>query len=301
MHKYLYFYPLCGFSDILWSLHVILLYCKKYDRILLFNTMNSLYKINFSDYFDLPHENIIYDHNEIVKICKEDCDIYPSFLGKNLSDIINGKLNFSHAMGGWGRHNDKEIKLPTEKRPEKIIFMTRGGGGHGYLMFKTLTFKQNIISHVMEKYSQIKKPYLCIQVRNTDRKSDYKLFYRQKRELIHSYNSIYIATDDINVLEFFQSKELPILNFTAFGTEKHKNLHGNNSISPHTKILDLITDIYIIVRANKFLSNSIGGFIKLVRECRENQDYISSKFSIKKDGSDLSQTRDFSKLFRIIN
>jgi hypothetical protein len=313
--QYLYFQALNGFTDILTSLRDILIYGEKYERIILFDTMNSFYKINFSDYFDLPQKNIIYDFNEIKKICNDDCDIYPSFIGRNMSQIIKGEMLFKYVKGIGSRYNDILIKLPEEKRPEKIIFIARGGGelrrrvDVGYIIFQTLSFKENVVSHVLYRYSQIKKPYLCIQVRNTDRKSDYIGLYKQNKDLLCSYNSIYLATDDINVLNYFTSKKLPVLNFTNFGNEKSKSLHTNMSVSPQVKILDLITDIYLIMMANEFLSNSFGGFILLLRKIREERDYIFPKFIneledtnpiLQSEKKEVNERRNFANLFKLI-
>ena len=279
-------------------------YCKIYNRIILFDTQNSMYKINFSDYFYFNIENIIYDMDVIRNICNDLSSIYPNVIADDMTDIINGKCRFNFTKDLIYIHKNTLILLPKEKRPETILFMTKFGGGCAYVIFKTLMFKQNIISHVLDNYSQISKPYLCIQVRNTDIKSDYQLLYTQNKTLIHSYNSIYIATDDINVLEYFKTQGLPIVNFTRFGTKKWKNLHGNKTISSNSKILDLISDIYLIVMADEFLSNSKGGFIQMCRECRKNRDYISSKFIINtsvKKKKNISNPQNFTSVFNTLS
>ncbi len=48
---YVYLIPKGGFNDILCVINKALLYCQKYNRTLLIDTINSHYKINFSDYF----------------------------------------------------------------------------------------------------------------------------------------------------------------------------------------------------------------------------------------------------------
>jgi hypothetical protein len=281
--QYLYFLAALGFNDILCCLNHIIEYCKHHNRIILFDTCNSLYKINFSDYFDLPHINIIYDFNKIINICKDESDIYPHFVKKkDLADIIAGNAIFEDTLGKIS-FNGKLLRLPDKTRPEKILFFSTGGGGDGYVIFKTLSFKQNVIRHVLTKYSQIIKPYLCIQIRNTDYKCNYQLLYEQNKDLVHSFNYIYIATDDINVLDYFRSKNLSIVNFTRFGTEQSVNLHENKSVNPDSKILDLITDIYFIMMADIFLSNSEGGFVNLAKSCRQMRPFISSKFIIEEN------------------
>ena len=274
---YLYFIPKGGLNDILCGLNICLAYSKRHNRVLLFDTTQSCYQINFSDYFKLPQKNIIYDINEIRNICKDNYKIYPTFLNNKLKEIMSGSLEFKFRPDGF-TYNNQSIKLPRERREEEIIFYTSCGGGEGFRMFKKLIFKQNIIQYCKDNYNQIQKPYLCIQVRNTDIKCQYKKMYESQKALINNYKSIYVATDDEAALVFFKSKGLNIINFTTFGLVKSRNLHVNSSINPDKKIMDLLSDIYIITMSDKFLSNSVGGFIDLVRDCRRNRDFISRKF-----------------------
>ena len=77
------------------------------------------------------------------------------------------------------------------------------------------------------------------------------------------------------MIKFFKSNNLGlnIFNFTTFNSNKKvNNLHYNTSINGNTKIIDLMSDIYIISMSNKLLSNSQGGFIELVRNCYNNKN-----------------------------
>jgi len=137
--------------------------------------------------------------------------------------------------------------------------------------------KNDILNYCIKNLNNIKKPYICLYIRNTDRKCDYKNLYNTHKELINSYQNIYIATDDKNILSFFKEKSLNIYNFTTFPSENYKALHYSN-IDKDTKIKDLISDLYIITNADKLLSNSEGGFNKLVNSCNENASSIKNKF-----------------------
>jgi len=94
---------------------------------------------------------------------------------------------------------------------------------------------------------------------------------------IHSYDEIYLAIDDKNVINFFKGKNLAISNFTTFPQDKVKNLHFLN-IDPHIKIQDLFCDIYLLAMSEKIISNSKGGFIKLVLECQNHVKDIYEQF-----------------------
>ena len=152
------------------------------------------------------------------------------------------------------------------------------GGGNGYTLFKQLTFTSDIIKNACkERYALIKKPYICIQIRNTDYTCDYKSLYDTHKNDIKSFNDIYIATDDKEAIEFFKLEGLSVKNFITF-PDNSKTLHMSNNINPHTKLIDLFCDIYLISMADKLLSNSKGGFIRLVKYCREDKINFLQKF-----------------------
>jgi hypothetical protein len=284
---YVYLQPFGGFNDILWLISYTLDYCKKYNRILLLNTVNSIYKINFSDYFDLQENNIyiISDIKEIRKICLNQTQtqnlnqnqtqnlnltqtIYPNFFNDKMMDIIDQKIKFE-----WLQHNEFHyqghiLNLPDIPISEKIIVYSTFGSGEGFPFFKTIKTKDHLLNYCIQKQSIIPTPYLAIQVRNTDYKCDYIDYYEKNKTIIHSYKAIYLATDDKEVLKFFVSKKLYIYNFTTYPENQSINLH-ESEINGDLKIKNLICDIYIISNADKLLSNSKGRFINLVRSCYE--------------------------------
>ena len=273
--QYVYLVPMNGFNDILNVIYLSVEYCRQNKRILMIDTRKSCYTFCFDDYFyfkniDIP---IITDIDTIETIFSDTTlTIYP--------DIIKNRdlkqFNFKHLYATTYHYNNIRLDLPYININTDIIVHIKSGNGNSIPILKCLYFKQNIIDHVKEQYSKLPSPYLCIQVRNTDRKCNYISLYEINKELIHSYNSIYIATDDKDSLEFFRSKGLPIYNFTDFPSIPYENLHYS-SIDPDTKIKNLICDIYIISMAEKLLTNSIGGFIKLCKTIREDINIITDK------------------------
>ena len=65
--KYCLFIPQGGFNDCISNIKNVLNYCSKHNRILLLYK-SPYYKINFSDYFNIPLPDIIYDSNKIIYI-----------------------------------------------------------------------------------------------------------------------------------------------------------------------------------------------------------------------------------------
>jgi len=274
---YLYLIPRGGFNDQLNRIEASVEYCKKTKRTLLIDTTKSCYGINFCEYFYLTDLSIpiITDVNIIRSIiANESLSIYPNiFKDRNIAT-----WNFKFTEKGYVEINSNtNMRLPETTCDADIVVHVNCGNSVYVNIFKHLFFKQNLIDHVKREFSKLPKKYLCIQIRNTDRSCDYKQLYETNKELIHSYDAIYIATDDKQSINFFKTKELNIFNFTEFQINRKDNLHYS-SIPGDTKIKNLITDIYIIAMADKLLSNSVGGFIELVRNIRKDVPMLLDKF-----------------------
>lgn len=159
---------------------------------------------------------------------------------------------------------------------EDIILHCGYYGGDGFLLFKQLGLTENLKNICNEKMKLLSDNYLCIQVRNTDYKCDYQNLYEIHKDKIHSYDQIYICTDDASVITFFKSKNLNVYCFTTFPNIKAHNLHTSN-VPKDIKIQDVIVDIFIATNSREILSNSKGGFIHLLRNCFKNKEFVLDK------------------------
>lgn len=275
---YLYFQPKGGFNDILCGIHKILAHSKTHERTLLIDTRNTHYHINFSDYFDLPYTNVIYDMDTISEIFKTTSPtIYPKILSGKLQDIISGRIEFVFTESGYC-YKDHVFKLPTEPQPETVLIHSNCGGGNGYLVFKDLQFTQKVKDLCAKRYKLLQHPYLCLQIRHTDYTCNYEDLYLKNKDTFRAHKSIYVATDNPTVLEFFAKNDVQVQNFTTFSPSPNaRNLH-KSAVDPHTKLTDMLTDLYLCVMADKFLSNSTGGYINLIRKCRSNKKHTAQQF-----------------------
>ena len=275
---YLYFVPSGGFNDTLSQLSKCICYCKKYNRTLLLDTTESCYEINWSDYFTFNNIScpIICDVNIIKSILNNNLTVYPS----ELYDILTNKKsvrytsNFVKNLGlcYMSNNNWTPFILPTHETLEDVVVYFQCGGSFNTIdIFSSLKLLDTIKIHCKNNYLLLPKPYLGIQIRNTDYKCDYVGLYETHKELINSYNTIYIATDCKEAIDFFKTscENATIFNFTTFPDKIIYNLHYYN-LDGDTKIKDLFCDIYIITMCDHFLTNSGGGFVSLLKKCHNN-------------------------------
>ena len=275
---FLYLQPRGGLNDILVVITMAIEYCTKYNRILLLDGLQSTYKVDFSKYFTIPNKKVICDRNKILEIFNQSHTVYPSNFDGKLMNVVNGECKFPYVEGLNHLFEGVSVGIPCENRPESMIISSQCCGGNGYPLFKTLKFTPYVSRLCKGRYESLKKPYLCIQIRNTDRKCDYQALYNKNKELIHSYSDVYIATDDKNVLDFFRSVGLSIHNFTSFPEGEYRNLHYCRRIDNDINFTDVLSDIYIIAMSDKLLSNSVGGFIQLVRACNNHKEEFIKQF-----------------------
>jgi hypothetical protein len=239
--------------------------------------MNSIYKTNYADYFKLNSDIIISDTNKIIEICKETDSIYPSCFKDKMLSVFNNEIITTYKGNKIHQYDNISLAPPNKKINETIIVCyINYGGAFGYKIFRQIEFTPDVKSLCKARYDLIVKPYLCIQIRNTDHKCDYVNLYNKNKDIIHSYSNIFIATDDKHVLDFFKERGLTIKNFTTF-PDTGVQLHYSD-VNPRDKMLDLLCDIYLISMSEKLLSSSQGSFIRLVTDCYNRKEAIKAQF-----------------------
>jgi hypothetical protein len=285
-NKYFLFVPMGGINDIFSTIQKVIYYCNKNKRTLLVDMTNSYYGINFSEYFYIKKSNcnIIYDSNEIKNILlylknNNSLIVSPNNLHFNLIDLFNKNKNkkIKKYIDSIANNINRSKPIPINV-DENIIFRAQYGGGNGFEFFKNISLRENIKKIISKKLTLLKKDYLCIHVRNTDIKCDYKSLYMNNKDYIHSFNEIYICTDDKLVYDFFKSKLKNAVCFTTFPHIYNKNLHNSN-IPSNIKMIDLLTDIFVATNSKSIISYSKGGFIKFLRNCHKNKKYVLNMLS----------------------
>jgi len=280
MTRYYYFQPRGGFNDSLCTISDAINYCSQYNRVLLLDTFNATYKVNWNEFIDFNNQLVVMDKIKIMAICSQPQTVAPAFFQDKLPQIVSGDIKFQLTPEEHNYQYANQVLRRFEgDRPETLLIFSIHGGGDGYTLFKQVAITNVVKQHCIAKWSILPKPYIVVQVRHTDYKCDFQSVYDANKALLHSVPCVYVATDNEDVVKWFHSQGLKVANFTTFNeNRKYESLHVNPTVDPHTKMLDLFADIFIITMAQTLFSNSRGGFIDLVRKCHNNQAHTALQF-----------------------
>lgn len=260
--KYLYLYITSntrsrGLNDLFVNIYRSYKYCQSVNRILLIDFTTSVYKCNLSEIFTFRQEDIICDSNKIKTII-ECCDdtIYPDkrvrgIVGLNKKTDFKNKLVNIH-LSGWGCHKTEAIHKDNLKQNPQIVWK---------FIFSSIIINNKIRKRFRKIVKKLPNKFTSLQIRNTDRKSNYLSFI--KKNEINFHNTIYVATDDKNTLNELTNTfaNYNFFNYTTF-PNNYVTLH-DSEIDGKTKLTDIFTDLYIISKSNSFYSNSPGSFSEL--------------------------------------
>jgi hypothetical protein len=258
---YVYYLPTHGFNDIISRLLWLVPLCKLTGRTLLRDGERGTYNLDFSKFFTLP--GVINDTATIDSILGR----YPMVMLPYVAPPHKKKL-----------HKTPEVVAPTLGSTPLVSFVSVRYFVCSYPMFRHLRFNHSVTEECQRRASFLPKPYIGIHVRNTDRKSNFENLYNVNKALIHSYPAVYLATDCKEVIAFFKART-NVKNFTTFPSDgKPMHLSG---LSTTDKFMDMVCDLYLIAMADKMLTNSKGGFTKLMGECNRHKHAVALQFESK--------------------
>ena len=288
--KYVLCCPINGLNDTFNQIMKCYNYCKKTGRTLLVNTNvnhNQSMRYNFSDYFHFKDTdvNIISDTNEISNLLKKQnftvINNLNNYLGNNyLTEFIGKESDGTNILC------DKDTKIPlkfdfSKDYDEDVLIHFQGGQCNiGGLLFNYIFLNKNLEEYVKSKINTLPKNYTSFYVRNTDKKSNYKKLLYDNFKIIKNKN-IYLATDCKSVINWYRNINSKIYNFTTFPDENSKNLHNSN-VNTKTKIYDAVTDLYVMGKSDKIITNSNSGYLNLGNYLFENKKFISNILTPKK-------------------
>ena len=144
--KYVLFIPQGGINDCFVQINKIIEYCIVHNRTLLLDFTNSVYKINFSDYFKIKYTkcNIIYNSNQIKYICiNNKLTVYPKNLNIKLIDLFNKKNYFKYEISHYSCNNIK-LDLPDNCNKDIILYSALGGGDGYSVFYKNIYLKNKL-------------------------------------------------------------------------------------------------------------------------------------------------------------
>jgi hypothetical protein len=276
--KYAYVSLSGGLNDRMSNIYRAYKYCCRMKRTLLvdfktteFSTSRD-YKINLFNILSFKQNDIICDSDIIASILNENKSelIKVNTPVYKLHTIKNDWSNKIIVVLGRGFCNQVKKNKEKERRGEEnqklypsLVYN---------FFFNSIKLNQNIKKYCKKKFKTLTENYSVIQIRNTDRSTNYIDFFSK-----HTKNyckTIYVATDSKLVLENLNRKftSFKFINFTEF-PDKDLPLHKCN-LDGVTKLRDLFLDLYICSRATNFFSNSPGRFSLLCKYVQQNKTKI---------------------------
>jgi len=185
---------------------------------------------------------------------------------------------YHNGTGGWftDENTSLAINLIRNYNEDIISFVGCGGGNPGDL-FNHIHFTPILSQYVQSKLHQLPDEYICIQVRNTDIKCDYKPL--QEILIASEVKTVYVATDDKKVVKYIE-KSCPsknIICFTSFPENLGPDGDLHRSDLPQlVKLGDAVSDLVIAAKSKELHSKSGGGFIRLCRFLHRNNHIVVS-------------------------
>jgi len=246
--KYLLCRPRGGLNDCLVRIEYCLRYALKYKRKLYIDMSRSAFSDDLENYFYLP----IYINTKEINFIEYPASVYPEEL-KN--DIYNYEAIYTPQPRGHVTKNGTSLKFDFQKKyHEQYLIYESGGGGIDSIYFlKRIKLRKELVKNIKSKIEGL-GVYSAIHIRNTDMKSDYKLFIDTiKDELCKEENNIVLCTDSYEVQQYCKSMlgiriiiaSIPDMNGKAIHTLKLN--HGDK----YNMNTDAIIDLFVLACSKK--------------------------------------------------
>ena len=244
-------------------------------RILIIDTFKlKSFKNKISFFFDLQIDNLIikYDYYDIYD---------KKVINMKVTDFKNiyPKL-ISHSYF-IGKHNATDPAFINHN--DQIIVYCGYGGNYINPNIKLNLFFKQFIKNKLEEYND---NFLSIQFRNTDKINDHNIIVKKINQHIkkikrNKINKIFLATDNPKSLDIF-TKLLP--EFKIFSVCEIEYFNGKcihyNSKDKNKLTIDLLKDIYMILKSKYFIPSVNSGVSKWIIQMINNNNNI---FDIKSD------------------
>ena len=275
--RYVLCRPIGGLIDSFMEIQKCYIYCQKFNRILLIDTLSKDHYennncFNFYDFFEFYTNEltIITDAYKIKEILNnKDNDkytVFPNYI--NLSELQS--FTFQKPI---------KFNLDIDYEQNILLYMSWSDNTNPNFnfnlavnLFNKIKIKKKLLDDFLIKYTKIPKPYNCIHIRNTDLSINLKRFLRKNKELINNSNSLYISTDSFSTINLLKQKKIKFYNFSNLNTDS-KNLHSSKLISGEEKIKDAISDLFLISFSKKYIK-SIGYFSEFGDYLNKNKELV---------------------------
>jgi hypothetical protein len=223
-------------------------YAKKYNRKLIIDTTKKgWFKMNIFDFINITEPTIL---NEPVHFVNESLKVY-----------------------------DPKVNMPLNKDyDDEIIYNYTAMHPQNFKVFNYITIKEVISDTFNKRLNLLPKSYVGLHIRNTDKKSDYRLFIEKNTAELEN-KSIFLATDNIDVITYIKGLYgLNVFNFSNIpdNTGKKNGIHYNHiGISQHDFIIDCFVDMLLLASSSSFYFSCVSSsYSKMAKYLFDNKQIL---------------------------
>lgn len=287
MNKYVLCRPESGINDMLCQIGLCVRYCLKFDRILVIDTANTVvFSEPFDHYFTLHHPRL--KHESDAKAFLEMAEARQLTLFPPTAKLRHG--------GGWsseGIQIDRRwdvLQFDLEKDYEEdVLVHHKSGGGRPFPEFlRSLRFSADFAQSAAARWQSLRKPYLGVQIRNTDYKSDPAVV----APILEKHRGpVYLATDSAEAQRQILAmghKEIwtsPIPDFGGAPIHRAQVSREEKSRLNRMALEDLVM---LALSEMVYVSHKNSGYAYLAQHLNRNQHVVISWFRTEHIGVGLA-------------
>lgn len=279
--------PYGGFMDILSQIEKCCRYAETSDRTVIVDTKfaSDAFAADFDDYFISRQSRLILAPKDFVPVFDR-ASVFPACLQGRVSSY---NWDFVQAEGLF---IERETRHPLtfdfdHQYPHDLLVHHQGRRTpFAVAAFMRLRLKLPLVRELLSRYDKIGGPYLGVQIRHTDYRSDYRPL--MERLAVAGVKKLFLATDNKQVLEEFRASlhGKQVFSFaeelSSDGTPIHLRAPAKGDI--HKRNCDAILDLLLLALSGNVLSPDLtnapgrikkSGFTVLATELANQKRYLS--------------------------
>lgn len=263
MTKYVLCMPMGGLNDMCNVIYNCLLYCRKFNRILVIDTRQSChFKDSIHKYIEINDPNIYIDTIERWYSTIGSKTIYPEYVKSiihNIKPVYTSPTIFYHETIG-PLHFDVNKDYPHD-----ILLCARCGGGESLHKLLSPYKLKHIVKNVfIERRALLPVSYVGVHIRHSDILSDIPSFM-EKHTDIFLKNPIFIASDNVDVIKLFRETYKEVYTFSEIGDFKALGVKSiqkilRSDIEHENYNIDTIVDLLLLGSSDIYLYSRGSGY-----------------------------------------
>lgn len=281
MTKYVLCIPMGGLNDMCNIIYQCILYCRKFNRILVIDTRSSChFKDSIHKYIKIDDPNIYTDTIESWHSSVENKTIYPEYIKDidNIQPKYTGPQTFTHGTDG-----PLHFDLNKNYSQDILVYVRCGGGRNLHVLLLQCKLKDIIRNVFIQRRALLPASYIGVHIRHSDILSDIPTFMKKHTDIFLK-NPIFIASDNAGVIKLFRESYKEVYAFSEIGDFKTLGVKSiqkiNRSDIDHENYnIDTLVDLLLLGSSDIFLHSTYSGYSLAAKELFNNKAIINNIIS----------------------